>query len=114
MTRLARTNASNATAIAPTASPRSDETTARSAVRVMAGNLAGLHVGTRLMFGRADIDQHRDHPGRLDDVADVRQLLTLRVERPDDVDRLHREIRSALDATIGDATIERHRQLLYA
>ena len=107
---LARTNASNATAIAPTASPRSDETTAARAVRVMAGNLAGLHVGTRLMFGRADIDQHRDHPGRLDDVADVRQLLTLRVERPDDVDRFHREIPSGHL----DATIERHRQLLYA
>ena len=64
-----------------------------SAVRVMAGNLAGLHVGTRLVFGRADVDQHRDHPGRLDDVAHIRQLFTLRVERADDVDRFHPEIR---------------------
>ena len=58
----------------------------------MTGNLAGLDVGTRLMLGGSDIDEHRDQPGRLDDVADVCQLLTLRVERPDDVDGFHHQL----------------------
>ena len=58
----------------------------------MTGNFAGLDVGARLVFGGADIDEHRDHAGRLDDVADVRQLVMLRVERPDDVDGFHRQL----------------------